>query len=294
MMTAAEAREILANPNLIEIGVRADEARKARHSDRVTYVRVLDVPVSGPVPAAIPREAGEIRITGRPDSLAQVESVLNSLRQVLLGPGCSGATLTGFALHDLEHLGPLAQVAFRLKELGLDIIAEAAVDRLSNPAESIRAVHAAGLDLARLTLDGPQPDPVAALQRVRDTAAACPDGVARACAPLPRALDRTSPTTGYDDVKLVALARLFLDNVRTIQIDWTLYGPKLAQVALTFGADDLDAVPLDPTSVNLLGPRRAPLEEVKRNILAASFRPVPRNGRFETIAAPETAAGASR
>ena len=112
--------------------------------------------------------------------------------------------------------------------------------------------------------------------------------------PLPRALDSASPTTGYDDVKLVALARLFLENVDTVQIDWTLYGPKLAQVALTFGANDLDAVPLDPSSVNLLGPRRAPLEEVKRNIRSASFVPVPRNGRFDPIAAPETAAGASR
>jgi aminodeoxyfutalosine synthase len=145
-----------------------------------------------------------------------------------------------------------------------------------------------------LTFHEPQPDPIAALERARDAAAAGSGRVAMACAPLPRLLDPTSPTTGYDDVKLVALARLFLDNLETIQIDWGLYGPKLAQVALTFGANDLDAVPLDPGSANLLGPRRAPLEEVKRNIRAASFVPVQRNGRFDPIPTPETAAGAPR
>ena len=48
------------------------------------------------------------------------------------------------------------------------------------------------------------------------------------------------PTTGYDDVKRIALARLVVDNIASIQVDWTLYGPKLAQVALTVGADDID------------------------------------------------------
>jgi hypothetical protein len=292
MMTAREAQEILETPNLIEIGVRADEARKARHGDRVTFVRVLDVPVSGPVPTAIPREAGEVRITGRPDNVAQVESVLQQL--VESGFSRTTQTLTGFALHDLEHLGPLPNLASRLKESGVELIAEAAIDRLSNPAEAIRAACGAGLGIARLTVHQPQSDPIEFLQQVREAAAAHPGGGARAFAPLARALDPTSPTTGYDDVKLVAFARLFLDNVETIQIDWTLYGPKLAQVALTFGADDLDAVPLDPIPVNLLGPRRAPLEEVTRNIRAASFVPVQRNGRFDPIAAPETAAGASR
>ena len=294
MMTRAEAQDVLDTANLIAIGVRADDARKARHGDRVTFVRVLDVPIGGPVPTAIPRDAGEVRITGRPDNLAQLESSLQKLAASGFSRTTTAQTLTGFALHDLEHLGPLPQVASRLKQLGIEMVAEAAIDRLSNPAESIAAVCSAGLGIARLTVHRAQSDPIGFLERVRAAANAHPGGIAKAFAPLPRTLDPTSPTTGYDDVKLVALARLFLENVETIQIDWTLYGPKLAQVALTFGANDLDAVPLDPTSVNLLGARRAPLEEVKRNIRAASFVPVQRNGRFDPIPTPETTAGASR
>jgi CofH/MqnC C-terminal region len=292
MMTTAEAQAILENPNLIEIGVRADEARRALHGTRVTFVRVMDVPVSGVNLSAVPVEAGEIRLVGKPESLAQVESGLRAL--AASGAGGHTQSLTGFALHDLTELGELSVVARRLKDWGLEAIAEVAIDRLSHPAEAIRTVHATGLQVARLTVHEPARDPVDLLAKARDAAGAFAGGVAHAFAPLPRRLDPASPTTGYDDVKLVALARLFLDNVDAIQVDWSLYGPKLAQVALTFGASDLDAVSLDPPSVNLLGPRRAPLEDVLRNIRAASFVPVRRNGRFETIEAPEPAAGATR
>ena len=90
------------------------------------------------------------------------------------------------------------------------------------------------------------------------------------------------PTTGYDDVKRVALARLVVDNVPSIQVDWALYGPKLAQVALTVGADDVDGV--SPEEETAEGRRRAPLEEIRRNIRAAGQEPVERNGRFDVLA----------
>ncbi len=56
-----------------------------------------------------------------------------------------------------------------------------------------------------------------------------------------------------------------------IEVDWLLYGPKLAQVALTFGADFLDAVPA--TSDESMGRRRQTVEDVERNIRAAGFEP---------------------
>jgi len=104
-------------------------------------------------------------------------------------------------------------------------------------------------------------------------------GVIRAFAPLPRRTNAAVPTTGYDDVKRIALARLFVENIPSIQVDWSLYGPKLAQVALTVGADDVDGVSAaDDTGT---GPRRAPLEEIRRNIQAAGLQPAERDGRFD-------------
>jgi 2-iminoacetate synthase ThiH len=57
-----------------------------------------------------------------------------------------------------------------------------------------------------------------------------------------------------------------------------LYGPKLAQVALTFGADDIDSVSAEDDQSR--GRRRSPVEEIRRSIQAAGFEPVERDGRF--------------
>jgi aminodeoxyfutalosine synthase len=77
------------------------------------------------------------------------------------------------------------------------------------------------------------------------------------------------------------MARLTAPNIPTIQVDWSRYGPKLAQVALTFGADDLDAVTASDEAPD--GRRRAPIEEVRRNIEAAGFSPAERDGRFHQV-----------
>ena len=98
--------------------------------------------------------------------------------------------------------------------------------------------------------------------------------------PLPMSLNTFRPTTGYEDVKMVAVARLAAVGVPHVQVDWQRYGPKLAQVALTFGADDIYGV--SPSDEAPEGRRRAPLEEIRRNIEAAGFQPAERDGRFAT------------
>jgi aminodeoxyfutalosine synthase len=90
----------------------------------------------------------------------------------------------------------------------------------------------------------------------------------------------TSPATGYDDVKLVALARLLIREIPSIQVDWPLYGPKLAQVALTVGADDVDGIAAVETAI--LGTRRSAIAEIEGNIRAAGLQPIERDGRFAT------------
>jgi aminodeoxyfutalosine synthase len=102
-------------------------------------------------------------------------------------------------------------------------------------------------------------------------------GGVRTFAPLPRVSAVAEPSTGYDDVKQIAVARLLADNIESIQVDWALYGPKLAQVALTMGADDVDAV---SALAGDLGRRRSPIEEIRGNITAAGLEPIERDGRF--------------
>src|SRR3954452_4870785 len=95
--------------------------------------------------------------------------------------------------------------------------------------------------------------------------------------PMPRVTSVAPPTACYDDVQQIAGARLLVDNIESIQVDWALYGPKLAQVALTMGADDVDG--LSPLEGDL-GRRRSPLEEIRGNIRAAGLEPVERDGTY--------------
>ena len=272
---------IAASHDIISLWMLADEARRHRHGTRTTFVRVADVASEPGAALAWPPAAGEIRIVGAPSSrFGAVERV----REV--AARASGVPVSAFSLAELEQLAAREGVTLRsiLEELhaaGLDLVAEAPFDQLRDPRRSIEEVNIAGLALARLTIQQlPSAEVPSLLKGVANLQQAV--AVVRAFAPLPRKLNPAVPTTGYEDVKRVALARLIVDNVPSIQVDWALYGPKLAQVALTVGADDVDGVSAEDETTQ--GRRRAPLEEIRRNIRAASQEPVERNGRFESLA----------
>jgi aminodeoxyfutalosine synthase len=54
------------------------------------------------------------------------------------------------------------------------------------------------------------------------------------------ALHHIPKTTGFEDLRQVAVARLLLDNIQHIKAYWVMLTPAIAQIALRFGADDLD------------------------------------------------------
>ena len=266
--------------DLIALGAAADDARRRRHADRVTFVQVLDVPVDTAAhEAPLPGQAGEIRLTGCPPS---VEEAVVAVRAVVARAG--GVPVTGFSVDDLQGLcgheaGRFAEVLVELREAGLALVTEVAADALTDPEPVFEAVRASGLTVARLTLGDAVGE--AAFPLVRRVATWHGAGAAcRTFAPLPR-LEPSPPTTGHSDLRQVALARLLVDNIDSIQVDWARHGPKLAQVALTVGADDVDAV--SAAVPDDVGWRRSPREEVRRNIVAAGFAAVRRNGCFETL-----------
>src|SRR5688500_18983 len=58
---------------------------------------------------------------------------------------------------------------------------------------------------------------------------------------LGESLGRTgTATTGYDDLRNLAVGRLFLDNIPHVKTHWIMVTPFLSQVALAFGVDDLE------------------------------------------------------
>lgn len=266
--------------DLLGLGVLADERRRRRRGDRTTFVRVQKVPIEriASSDVAIAPSAGEVRITGGVD---RYEQALRAVER--LAPLAGSTPVTGFAIDRLAEIGAwnpeaVLDALAALREAGLSQVAEARADRLPGP-EWLEAAGRAGLRIGRLTAGGPAGgDGVAPIRRLADWGAALAH--VHAFAPLPASAP-TPPTTGFQDLRQVAIARLLIDNIDSLQIDWSVHGPKLAQVALTFGVDDLDGVsPIDDRS---LGPRRTPIEEVVRNVRAAALVPVERNGRFESL-----------
>ena len=282
-LTDADARVILDSHDLISIGAMADDVRRRLHGARTTFLRVFEIHVDAPSPAAASGHvtAGEIRVIGQPVS---VDSAIAAVRGA--AAVAAGTPVSGFSLVDLQGLAAAAgrsfgEVCGALRKAGLEAIAELPLDLAGDAAEAVEEARHAGLRVTSLTVHALEAEgriAIAVAARALQEAA----GGFKTFAPLPRTMSVSAPSTGYDDVKQVALARLLVANIDSIQVDWALYGPKLAQVALTMGADDVDSVAAyDPGT---LGPRRSAIEEIRGNIRAASLEPFERNGRWEALA----------
>ena len=289
MDVTSDPRVILSTPDLIAVGVQGDDVRRRMHGSRTTFVRVFEVHVDAPETATAPARlaAGEFRIVGRPATEAAAVKAVEAMVAL-----AKGGPVTGFSLVDLRALAPRADafssLCGRLRAAGLEAVAETPVDPglPIDAAEAVSAARGAGLTVTRLTVvaqpEGGPGETDARIALVERAARLQNDlGGFRVFAPLPRTMSITTPTTGYADIRQIALARVVATNIESIQVDWPLYGPKLAQVALTVGADDVDGVSaVDP---GVLGTRRSPLEEIKNNIRAAALEAVERDGRFQLL-----------
>lgn len=71
--------------------------------------------------------------------------------------------------------------------------------------------------------------------------------------PKNTAMSDLSRTTGIDDLKNVAVARLMLDNFPHIKAYWVMIGPQMAQIALSFGADDMDGTVKEEVITHMAG-----------------------------------------
>jgi aminodeoxyfutalosine synthase len=272
-------RELAQSPDILALGMLADALRRRLHGTQATYVRVALCPFDASFADAVPVAAREVRMTGRPASIDVAVTAVRAARAVAgerTVSGLSWADVLGY----VDGGTPLDRVLRSLRDAGLDGLAELPLDALTDPEPVLGPLKEAGFDRLRITVDKR-----GAAERVESFLQLAEwqrrVGTIAAINPLPMSMSVSRPTTGYDDVKMVAVARLAAPNVPHVQVDWQRYGPKLAQVALTFGADDVDAVSASDEAPE--GRRRAPLEEIRRNIQAAGFEPVERNGRFAPV-----------
>ena len=80
--------------------------------------------------------------------------------------------------------------------------------------------------------------------------------------------------TAFGYLKMLALSRIFLDNVRNIQASWVTQGPKIAQLSLFFGANDFGSTMIEENVVAAAGVHfRLSEQEIQRLVRGAGFEP---------------------
>ncbi len=90
-------------------------------------------------------------------------------------------------------------------------------------------------------------------------------------------------------IRIIALARIFLDNIPHVQASWFSEGRKTGQIALQFGADDFGGTLFDENVMLAAGfYNRTNLDEVKELIREAGFAPAQRTTRYELVPADES------
>ncbi len=98
-------------------------------------------------------------------------------------------------------------------------------------------------------------------------------------------------TTGILDLKNLAVPRLMLDNFPHIKAFWIMISPKIAQVSLSFGADDMDGTVIEEKITHEAGattPLGLTREEIVRLIREAGREPVERDTMYHPIEASAT------
>lgn len=274
-----EIRELASTPDILPLGMLADTLRRRLHGTRATFVRVAVCQFDKSFADAVPPAAREIQIAGEPESLSVAAAAVSSAKAI-----AGARVVSGFSWSDVERLRhgrgeTLGSVLRALREAGLDALAYVPIDH-EDIAHAVESLSEAGFSRLRLTV---AKAPASVRVDLLLAAAGLQERYecVQAINPLPMTVTTFRPTTGYEDVKMVAIARLAAPNVATIQVDWPRYGPKLAQVALTFGADDIYGVSASDEAPE--GRRRAPLEEIRRNIQAAGFEAAERDGTYTVV-----------
>jgi aminodeoxyfutalosine synthase len=93
-------------------------------------------------------------------------------------------------------------------------------------------------------------------------------------------------TTGADDLKVIAVSRLLLDNVPHVKAYWIMMGMPLAQVALHFGADDVQGTVVREQIFHAAGattPTEQKLDELVRFVRSAGRVPVQRDTLYNEL-----------
>jgi aminodeoxyfutalosine synthase len=133
-------------------------------------------------------------------------------------------------------------------------------------------------------------DHLVKLREVQDETGGFQTFIPLAFHPENTALDHLPVTTGLTDIRQIAVSRLILDNFAHIKAYWQMMTPKIAQIALRFGADDLDGTVIEEKIYHDAGaktPQGMKRKELCRLIEAAGRVPVERDTLYHQVTRTE-------
>lgn len=109
--------------------------------------------------------------------------------------------------------------------------------------------------------------------------------------PANTALRHLPATTGFQDIKNIAVSRLLLDNIPHVKAYWVMMTPRIAQIAQRFGADDIDGTVVEERIYHDAGATTAQSlrrSELLRLIREAGREPVERDTLYRPVTRTET------
>ena len=163
--------------------------------------------------------------------------------------------------------------------------------------ETARIAHQIGLKsnatmlYGHIERDEDRVDHLLRLRALQDETGGFQTFIPLAFHPANTPLQHLPTTTGFLDIKNIAVSRLVLDNFPHIKAYWQMMTPKIAQIAQRFGADDLDGTVIEEKIYHDAGattPQGLRRQELVRLITEAGRVPVERDTLYRPVTRTET------
>ena len=225
---------------------------------------------------------------------------------------CPGVHLKAFTMVEVGYFARIAklsakEVLLKLKEAGVDSLPGGGAEIFHPRVRKIicdhkvsgqmwlsiaRQAHEIGLKSNATMLYGhveteeERADHLIKLRELQDQTHGFVTFIPLAFHPENTALSHIPKTTGYLDLRNIAVARLLLDNFEHIKAYWIMLSPSIAQIALRFGANDLDGTVVEEKIYHDAGAVTSEFtsrHELERLIRAAGRVPVERDTAYNRV-----------
>jgi len=220
-----------------------------------------------------------------------------------------GVWVHGFSAPEVYHIAKLSKLSVedtikRLQKAGLDSIPGAGAELLIDSERMkispnkistdkwlgvMDTAHELGMKTTATMMFKKEDEPekiIEHLDRIRTQQDK--SGGFTAFIPWPFQPDNTELGGGHvsavEYLRVLAVSRLYLDNVPNIQVSWVTQGPKTGQTALYFGGNDFGSLMIEENVVAACGASfRMSVDEIKNTIERAGFRPAQRDMEYNIL-----------